>query len=187
MPFNHFDFLAPWYEKVNGRGEPRDWTPILEYTGAGRLLDAGGGTGRMSKQLCRSHSFRQAVIADESWGMLKQARQAGLDAVLCHSEHLPFRSAAFDRVIMVDALHHVAEQRKTVVEMHRMLAHEGVVIIEEPDIEAVVIKVLAVLEKLALMRSHFLSVENIKKLLPAGVRHDVIRAGSTFWFRIFAD
>ena len=58
---------------------------------------------------------------------------------------------------MVDALHHVIHQGQTAREMYRVLKPGGRIVIEEPDIRKFGVKLIAVAEKLLLMRSHFLS------------------------------
>jgi demethylmenaquinone methyltransferase/2-methoxy-6-polyprenyl-1,4-benzoquinol methylase len=81
------------------------------------------------------------------------------------TELLPFASATFDCVLMVDALHHVLDQRQTLLDLWRVTAPGGRLIIEEPNIQRLPVKLIAVGEKLALMRSHFLSGEQIADLL----------------------
>ena len=79
-------------------------------------------------------------------------------------EALPFPDESFERVIMVDALHHVFSQHETAREMYRVLKPGGRVVIEEPDIRHIFVKLIAVAEKLILMRSHFLAPSKIAGL-----------------------
>ena len=65
---------------------------------------------------------------------------------------------------MVDALHHVYDQSQTAQELWRVLSPGGVLIIEEPDLRHGVVKLVALAEKIALMRSHFLSPPKIELL-----------------------
>ena len=65
---------------------------------------------------------------------------------------------------MVDALHHVIDQPSTADEMFRLLKPGGRIIIEEPDIRTFGVKLIALAEKLLLMRSHFLSPQQIAGL-----------------------
>ncbi len=57
---------------------------------------------------------------------------------------------------MVNALHHVCNQQETVNELWRTLQPGGRIVIEEPDVRTFAVKLFALGEKLALMRSHFL-------------------------------
>ena len=166
MPiFDHFSLLAPLYEKFI---PPRLPERLLQLTGLpvdGAILDAGGGTGRLA-QFLRGQAA-QVVLADESLQMTLQARQKdGLRPVCAQTERLPFGDHAFARIIMVDALHHVSHQPQTIQELWRVLAPGGRMVIEEPDIRVFAVKLIALAEKIALMRSHFLSPRQIENLFP---------------------
>jgi len=164
MPgLDHFGWLAPYYERFI---KPRQEDPLHSVAGlpvSGPLLDAGGGTGRIAQSLVNLAG--RVVVADLSLKMLKEAAgKDHLQAVNCHSEHLPFPDGYFERVVMVDALHHVCDQRQTAGELFRVLAPGGRLVIEEPDVRVWGVKLIAVGEKLLLMRSHFLSPPRIAAL-----------------------
>lgn len=155
MP-DHFDFLAPFYERVISSKYPEEICALIGLPVPGALLDAGGGTGRVAEFLVGMAD--PIVVADLSYGMLAVARRkAGLEAVCSPSESLPFPNGSFARIIMVDAFHHVRNQRKTAEELWRVLQPGGRLVLEEPDIRTFTVKLIAWGEKLALMRSHFLS------------------------------
>ena len=179
--FNHFDLLAPLYERYS---KPFDPTRICKIAGlpiSGRLLDAGGGTGRVSHAL-RSW-VKDIVIADSSLGMLTQAaKKSGLITVCSNTEELPFTNESFERVIMVDALHHVYDYKATIKELWRVLMPGGRIVIEEPDIDNWSVKMMAIIEKLVLMHSHFVSPVLISRLFqnPDANVH-IEREGITSW------
>ena len=52
--------------------------------------------------------------------------------------------------------------------MFRVLKPGGVLVIEEPDIRTFGVKLIALAEKLLLMRSHFLAPDGIMKLFDVG-------------------
>jgi ubiquinone/menaquinone biosynthesis C-methylase UbiE len=164
MPLiDHFGLLAPYYEKFI---PPRKPEKIIELAGLpinGTLLDAGGGTGRISQAL--QGLAERVVVADLSRNMLRQAvHQHGLKSVQSHSEWLPFPNDYFERIIMVDTLHHVCSQEETAAELWRVLQPGGRLIVEEPDVRTLSVKLIALAEKVALMRSHFLAPPHIASL-----------------------
>ena len=161
--FDHFGFLAPFYERFIKPKPPAILSGLLELPIEGILLDVGGGTGRVSGFF--TAQVGKVIIADLSEKMLHQSHvKAGLEPVCSHAEKLPFPDNYFDRVIMVDALHHVCDQKETARELWRVIKPKGLIIIEEPDIKKWGVKLVALGEKIALMRSHFLSPEEIKGL-----------------------
>ncbi len=160
---DHFDLLAPIYEAVIPPRLPETLQRLARLPTTGSLLDAGGGTGRVA-QFLRGQA-RQIVVTDLSCRMLRQARsKPGLSPVCAHAERLPFPGESFDRIVMVDALHHVCDQQRTAAELWRVLRPGGWLVIEEPDIRVPAIRLLALAEKLALMRSRFLSPPQIAGL-----------------------
>jgi hypothetical protein len=95
--------------------------------------------------------------------MLRQARAKGLPCVQADACRLPFADQRFDRVLAVDAFHHFAwptaaeAQPLAAEQMLRVLAPRGRVVIGEPDIRVTGVKVIALVEKLLLMRSRILA------------------------------
>lgn len=164
---DHFGLIAPFYDRVFKPGE-LDW--LLEQVGLptkGALLDAGGGTGRISHLL--TDQVSQVVIADLSFEMLIQAKKKdGVQTTCTLSESLPFQDGYFERIIMIDALHHVCDQTETANELWRVLKPGGRIVIEEPNIQLIGVKILAFAEKILGMRSHFLPPDRIAALYKSG-------------------
>jgi demethylmenaquinone methyltransferase/2-methoxy-6-polyprenyl-1,4-benzoquinol methylase len=178
MSFDHFDLIARLYARVEySKTETMREMAALPAPHA-RLLDVGGGTGRVSSALCGF--VNDIVLADISFGMLTHSPRAALRPVRSYSESLPFPDDSFARVIMVDALHHVADHAHTAREMFRVLQPGGRIVIEEPDIETFGVKLIALAEKLLLMRSHFLSAHRIAALFPSA-KTSIHKNDSTAW------
>lgn len=185
---DHFSLLAPIYERVISppdaqalqqvlRLPPRE-TPCEECW----LLDAGGGTGRVAARL-RPY-VGHYVVCDVSHGMLRQtAQKDALLPVRAKAQRLPFGDERFDRIVVVDALHHFDEQLPAIAELVRVLKPGGRLAIEEPDIANSRVKWVALAEKLALMQSHFLSGDEIVAALRAHRLHPWIkrRDAHTLW------
>jgi demethylmenaquinone methyltransferase/2-methoxy-6-polyprenyl-1,4-benzoquinol methylase len=164
--FDHFDLLAPIYDLVIPPPDPDRLRRLLRLPTAGRVLEAGGGTGRVSSELVPL--VGTLVINDLSRPMLAQAQSKGsLHPVQSYVERLPFPNASFDRVFAVDALHHFSDHQAAIGELLRLVRPGGRMVIEEPDIKRFPVKLMALLEKLALMNSHFLSAEEISALVAA--------------------
>jgi ubiquinone/menaquinone biosynthesis C-methylase UbiE len=181
MPgFDHFAVIAPLYARVV-YSDIHILREVAELPVSGRLLDVGGGTGRVSSAI--RDLVDEVVIADVSFGMLDKADRFSLKPVCGGSESLPFADDSFERIIMVDALHHVINHLDSAREMFRVLKPGGILVIEEPDIRTFGVKLIALAEKILLMRSHFLAPNEIMKLFPDGEKR--IRAeGGTAWINI---
>ncbi|MBI5945273.1 MAG: class I SAM-dependent methyltransferase [Chloroflexi bacterium] len=178
MPaFDHFAAIAPLYARV-AYSKTNVMSEIAKLPVKGSLLDVGGGTGRVSSAI--RDLVDEAVIADVSFGMLKQSPQTHLRPVCGGSESLPFADNSFERVIMVDALHHVIDHAESAREMFRVLKPGGLLVIEEPDIRTFGVKLIALAEKLLLMRSHFLTPDEVMKLF-AGSEKKVRAEDGTAW------
>lgn len=176
---SHFHFLAPFYDRLIHFTRLEQTLKVLDLPHPGSLLDAGGGTGRVAEAL-RPY-IGSVIIADASRGMLTQAHTKGLLAASALTECLPFPDGSFDRVLMVDALHHVLHQGATIRELYRILKSGGLLVIEEPDIRTFPVKLIALAEKLALMRSHFLAPAQIAGLLPSSANIRIESEDNTTW------
>ncbi len=179
--FDHFDLLAPIYDLVLRPPDPTRLRELLRLPIDGPMLEAGGGTGRVSSQL--RPLVEQLVIADLSQPMLREAKsKLWLLPVQSYVERLPFPNGYFERVLTVDALHHFCDQRVAVGELLRVLKSGGRMVIEEPDIRSFPVKLVALAEKLALMNSHFLTAEAIRGLVEDnGATAHIERDNSMIW------
>ncbi|MDD5468161.1 MAG: class I SAM-dependent methyltransferase [Anaerolineales bacterium] len=162
---DHFDHFAPYYDRVIRPGNYAILAGMLELPVEGILLDAGGGTGRVAEAL--RGLARRIVVADLSPRMLRQAQaKDGLVTLCSQSERLPIEDGACERIIMVDALHHVIDQAETAAELWRVLKPGGRLVILEPDIHFLGVKLVALGEKVLRMRSKFLSPADICRMFP---------------------
>lgn len=179
MGFDHFGLIAPIYARLGDYARVDRMAQLADLPARGRLLDAGGGTGRVARAL--RDKTDQTILADVSLGMLRFATPTALlNPTAAVTESLPFADESFERVIIVDALHHVAEHRRTAAELWRVLKPEGRLVIEEPDIRTFGVVLIALVEKLLWMRSHFLKPEKIAKLFP-GARVDIHTEKGSAW------
>lgn len=160
---DHFDLIAPFYDRVIGPPDSSRLRHLLKLPVNGWLLDAGGGTGRVSCQL--NPLIKHAVVSDLSHRMLQKARAKDLCPVRAHAERLPFDDQCFDRVLVVDALHHFCNQKEAISDLVRVLKTGGRMVIEEPDYNHKGVKILALIEKMLLMRSRFYTPQEIRNMI----------------------
>jgi ubiquinone/menaquinone biosynthesis C-methylase UbiE len=95
-----------------------------------RVLDVGGGMGRMSVPLSRTHFV---TLTDISSQMLELARPAASDRLrlqVADARALPFDGGEFDYVLCIDVLPHIPEPRQLLQEVVRMLKPGGTLVID---------------------------------------------------------
>ena len=161
--FNHFDYLAPIYDKLIPPTDPLLLHALLELPAQGNLLDAAGGTGRASAGL--RGLVKTIMVCDSSGKMLQMARNKGLETTLADLEALPFSDECFDRILLVDAFHHLRDQKAALGELLRVLKPSGRLLVEEPDYRRFLVKGVAFLEKLFMMRSNFYLPETMISMI----------------------
>jgi len=162
--FNHFNIIAPFYDRIIKAGQIDIILSKIVQFNNGLFLDAGGGTGRISKEFV--NMAKGVIVADNSWRMLIQAKSNQNLIPLCTNvELLPFFNEAFDLVFLIDALHHITKQKSAILELWRVVRPGGCLLIQEPDIETLAGKAIAFFEKILLMKSHFLTSRKILDVL----------------------
>jgi demethylmenaquinone methyltransferase/2-methoxy-6-polyprenyl-1,4-benzoquinol methylase len=175
----HFDVLAPVFDWTGGHRNPEALRRVLGLPSRGRLLDVGGGTGRVAQALV-GH-VENLVVADLSRPMLRRAaRKAGLSAVLAFAGALPFPPGTFTRVLVVDAFHHFADQEGALKDLFRVVEAGGRLVIEEPDARRAAVKAVGRLERLLGMTSRMRPPEAIAAMASAAGFRTRVEEGGRF-------
>lgn len=164
----HFDILAPFYTKIIKPQKPEKLLSFLpeQYES---ILDLGGGSGRIAEYLLEKAS--RLFLIDVSMPMLKQVKNGDIYIINASADTLPFPNASISAIVLVDSFHHMPNQHRVLQEIMRIKTPGGKIIIEEPDIRSPIIKMLAMTEKMLLMRSKFWN--------PDTIRDSLVKLGAT--------
>ncbi len=179
--FDHFGIIAPIYERVISPPDAARLVDLLDLQPGDCLLDVGGGTGRVAKYL--EGGVCPVWVLDPSRGMLREVQGRGR-LIPCQGavEGLPFADGAFSKIVAVDSFHHFENHPRAAQEMLRVLAPGGHLVVEEPDIRRFVVKLVALGERLALMRSHFRPPEYLLRLFRTGQTEvSLVEDAPNFW------
>jgi len=160
-----FSLLAPMYEFIHW-GANRTVKRLLEvgdFNKADNVLDLGGGAGRIAKRM--APHVNQATVADVAEGMIAQcSKHEDLKCVLLTQDVLPFEDTSFDKVIMVDAFHHFANQEKAVTEVRRVLKEGGVVILQEMNTQTLYGRFANIVENVAGITHKFHTPDGLSRI-----------------------
>jgi ubiquinone/menaquinone biosynthesis C-methylase UbiE len=127
----NYDRVSPGYDRRYAENRYAGVESLLdEFTDEGQaVLEVGCGTGHWIAQL-RSRGC--AVVGlDRSSGMLRRAvgQVEGAALLRGRAEALPFLSRSFERVLVVNALHHFDEPARFSTEAHRLLRPGGRIVV----------------------------------------------------------
>jgi demethylmenaquinone methyltransferase/2-methoxy-6-polyprenyl-1,4-benzoquinol methylase len=134
MKFSIWNHLARIYD--------RTFTPILkrdigiirelgDFKKSDAVLDFGGGTGRVAQAI--KNDVARVVVVDAAPKMVARARQKGIEAEIVSGLPTRFSDASFDKVLVIEAFHHMSAHEAHIVEFCRVLKLGGALLIEEPD------------------------------------------------------
>ncbi|MBI4321002.1 MAG: class I SAM-dependent methyltransferase [Chloroflexi bacterium] len=99
-----------------------------------RVLDIGGGMGRMSVPLARWR--HRVVLGDISWQVLQNAHGEAVDGLACvvsDAQALPFDDHTFDYVLAIDLLVHLEKPQAALGEIARVLRPNGSLIVDSTN------------------------------------------------------
>lgn len=98
-----------------------------------RILDLGCGTGHLSLLMERRNHVVSYDPAYEGVAITRRRRRTRGGAVVGGGEQLPFRDSAFDGVLLIDVLEHIADDRQVAREVRRVVRPGGYVLCMVPE------------------------------------------------------
>ena len=162
---NYFDTLAPVYERLH-IGAERTYRKLIgttQFKQSDVLVDIGGGTGRIAQFFVGQ--VKEVIVIDPSEKMVEQCKKHdGITCVVGGTEQLPFTDKSIDKIILVDAFHHLPDQAGAIREMKRVLAENGQIIIEEFNPLTIGGKLVILMERIFKMGSRFYAPMNLAKM-----------------------
>jgi 2-polyprenyl-3-methyl-5-hydroxy-6-metoxy-1,4-benzoquinol methylase len=112
---------------------------LLGPTQGQRCLDLGSDNGVISLLLRRAGGdWASADLTHEAVASIRGL--VGDDVHWLEGERLPFAAASFDRVVVVDMLEHVVNERAFVAELARVLRPGGVLIVNTPHLKLTLLR-----------------------------------------------
>lgn len=134
-PYDSFDYPAYWRER---RYEDESERLVLgrlfkKITNRGKLIDIGGGYGRLSSVY--SPLFGECVVVDQSESLLKIGREMfknekNLSFTKLSLPEIDFAPCSFDATVMVRVIHHLKDPTSSIKEINRILKKNGFFILE---------------------------------------------------------
>lgn len=161
-----FDKIASIYDRLSWFFLPnikRDILDNIQMNKNDKILDVGGGSGKLIETVSKEKPEVKGYIIDKSKGMLKRASSEE-EVIVGDSATLPFRSSCFDFIFCVDALHHFEKKGKSLNEMIRVSKTDGEIIILELDPNNYMTKFIEYVEKILGEPSELYEEEILKKI-----------------------
>lgn len=130
---HYYDDFSTWYERERGRGYHRVIDDLeLEVLGpivdGKKVLEVGCGTGLILGRTAQR--ARDAWGVDLSPGMLRPARERGLNVVLGSATSLPFADDSFDVTYSFKVLAHIPDIGRALAEIARVTRPGGQMVLE---------------------------------------------------------
>lgn len=122
------------------RSVERYFTSVVKryISGDDTVLDLGCGPGSFLSIVA---GISQTIVGaditpnfiDECNGLIEQRKLPNASAVLIKPGSLPFADESFDRIIMIDTIHHLEDAAGTMDEVYRILRKGGLLLVFEPN------------------------------------------------------
>jgi len=133
------DYEGSDYRTRFWEGQGRDYEDLAERsalqrllpTGGARIIDIGGGFGRLVDLYS---GYREVVLMDYSRSLLQEAQaRCGAGRIIYVAANLyqmPFRPASFDTAVIVRVLHHLSDVPQAFAAIHHILQPGATLVLE---------------------------------------------------------
>jgi ubiquinone/menaquinone biosynthesis C-methylase UbiE len=152
---NFFNIIAPIYKYIHP-GAKQTFEMVYKignFKKEDKLLDLGGGVGRIAKFFVGK--VDDITVSDPSCGMIEKCRSiSGLKCIVSPAEQLPLEDNYFDKIIIIDAMHHFNNLDKVFAEIKRVLKPGGIVIVEEINAKKIPAIAMMAIERFLGMNSN---------------------------------
>lgn len=158
LRINFFEKIAPLYDWFHFLRSGKTVSAIereLDLSSKDVVLDLAGGTGRVAVKL--KNKVKKIFVIDASQRMLRVCACKNLHGIHGFAEKIPFPNGFFNKIIIIDALHHFQNCEPAIAEIKRVLKNGGQLFIEEINPCGTFGKILKFVEKILRMNSHFYS------------------------------
>ncbi len=164
-----FNILAPVYEKLHPGAKTtfNKIHQIGDFRASDIVVDVGGGTGRIAQFFIGK--VARIVVVDVSEKMLSQCRKKHpeLACMAGTGENIPLPNESADKIILVDAFHHMADHPQVIREIKRVLRSGGTAIIAEFNPATIGGKLIGVFEGLLRFDSIFYKPQSLADMFAA--------------------
>ncbi len=167
-----FKYIAPVYNalvKALGIHYPERVIRLLVLRGENKacaILDIGGGTGLLAERIISKNPGPSLhfTVLDPSKEMLQRVPQKeNIKTVQGRGEELPFGENKFDRITVIETLHHSDDPPSLFREAFRVLKPGGIMVVQEPDQDKFPVKMIIGLERIFLRSIKKVDEDLIKK------------------------
>jgi ubiquinone/menaquinone biosynthesis C-methylase UbiE len=152
---NFFNIIAPIYRYIHP-GAKQTFEMVYKignFKKNDKLLDLGGGVGRIARFFVGK--VDDITVSDSSSGMIEKCKSINsIKCVVSPAEKLPFENGIFNKIIIIEAIHHFDNFDKVLMEVKRILKPGGMIIVEEINGKKFLGIAMMVVEKLLGMTSN---------------------------------
>lgn len=111
---------------------------------ADRMLDIGCGNGEFTVKIAKLVQAKEVYGVDIDEKALLEAERRGIHTLKIdiYKERLPFSSNYFDLCTAIEVIEHIPHGDNMIAEIHRVLKHDGLLIITTPNLASIINRLL---------------------------------------------